>query len=399
MSSERLGWVDGDRVQLDGSRGAFQLRWTQRMVAPFGDAYVPVEQATPAVDPVHDRLYVGSTTGTLWAMRGNGRRLYRYEAGSSLEAGPTLDRERNELYVVSEDGVVHALSARTGALRWKSDSAAGATRKPVVLVKDALYVASDTDQVVALARDNGEVLWRYRREPTDGYHVSGHAGLTLDGNRLYAAFSDGMIVALDGADGRVIWERDTALDFPPGEVGRGQRFVDVDTTPVRIGDVLYAASFSGGLYGLDPTSGSVASIRPEWTGINAIVPAENDLILATAEGAITRVEPTTGVVRWSVRASRGTPSNPILADDVLYLSETLGGFVARSVSSGVELSRIESGHGFTAAPAIVERRGVVISNGGTLYAFTTPNQVARQPQPALSGLSLRARAWPRAAGL
>ncbi len=370
--TERLSWVDGDTARWTGSRGALQLRWTQRMVAPFGDAYVPVEQGTPAVDSVHDRLYVGSTTGTLWAMRGNGRRLYRYEAGASLEAGPTLDVARGELYVVSEDGVVHALVAATGAVRWKVDSGAGATRKPLLLVDDALYVASDTDQVVALARDNGEVLWRYRREPTDGYHVSGHAALALDGARLYAAFSDGMIAALDTADGRALWERDTALDFPPGDVGRGQRFVDVDTTPLPLGDTLYAASFSGGLYGLDPASGTVTSHRPEWTGIHAILAAGTDLVVATAEGAVNRLDPVSGEVRWSVRASRGTPSNPVLVGDILYLSETRGGFVARSIANGGELSRIESGHGFTAAPAIIERRGVVISNGGTLYAFTTP---------------------------
>lgn len=340
----------------------------------FDDAYTPVQTATPALDAEGDRIYAVSTTGTLWALRGNGRRIYRYEAGVSFEAGPVLDHAKQELYAVAEDGVVHALDARAGTLRWKVDSGAGPTRQPVLLVPDAIYVVSETDQVVALSRDAGEVLWRYRRSPTDGYHVVGHAGLTLHDGQLLTAFSDGTVVALDASDGRVRWERETALDFPPGDAGRGQRFVDTDTTPTVVDDMVYVASFSGGLYGLDLNGGGVRSHRPELTGITSILRVNTDLLLASAAGRVQRFEPQSATVRWSRRISRGTLTGAVVRNDLLYMSETRGGFVVRSVTTGDELSRIEAGHGFSAAPAFAESRGFVLSNGGTLFAFSTPGQ-------------------------
>lgn len=370
MTPGELAWVDGRHAQLPSGRGAFEVRWSQRLVPMFDDAYVPVETATPAVDPERDRVYVGSTTGALLAMRGNGRHLYRYEAGASLEAGPTLDADKQELYVVSEDGVVHALRASDGSVRWKVDSGVGATRQSAVLLADAVYVVSETDNVVALSRDQGEVLWRYKREPTDGYHVVGHAGLMLDRGRVFAAFSDGAVAALDASDGRALWVRETGLDFPPGEAGRGQRFVDVDTTPVLVDGLVYAASFSGGLYALDARSGSVVANLPALTGITSIVGVHGDLVITKSDGVIERIHADTGEAIWSRKASRGTASMPLLAGDVLYFSETRGGFVARSVASGAELSRLEATHGFSAVPVVAEQRGFIVSNGGRLYAFT-----------------------------
>lgn len=367
-----LRWVTGDTSRQAIGRGALSLRWTQRLVPTFDDAYLPVQTATPALDPARDRIYAASTTGTLWALRGNGRRVYRYEAGASFEAGPVLDAGKQQIYAVSEDGVVHALDARNGKLRWKVDSGAGATRRSILLVPDAAYVVSETDQVVALSREQGEVLWRYKRDPTDGYHVVGHAGLTLSGDQLLAAFSDGTVVALDASDGRVRWERETALDFPPGEAGRGQRFVDTDTTPVVIGDVVYVASFSGGLYGLNVDGGGVVSHRPELIGVTSITATGTDLVVATADGRLKRIDSEAGTERWSRRISRGTSGATVLRSDLLYSSETQGGFVVRSAATGMELSRIEAGHGFSAAPAFAESRGFVLSNGGTLFAFSAP---------------------------
>lgn len=364
-------WVNGSRQRLAASRGAFALRWSQRVVPPFGDAYVPVEFSAPAVDGERDRIYVGSTVGTLWALHGNGRRVYRYEAGASLEAGPVLDHEKQEVYLVSEDGVVHALRARSGRLRWKNDSGVGATRIPVLLVDDALYVVSETDQVAALSRETGEILWRYKRAPTDGYHLGGHAALLLAHDHLFAAFSDGTVAALDPTDGRPIWERETALDFPPGEVGTGQRFSDVDTTPVLVDRTLYVASFSGGLYGLELGSGTVASHQPEQLGITAIHRIESDLLLSKANGTLERVQ-LDGTTVWKRRISRGTAAAVVVQGDLIYVSESRGGFVACSATTGAELSRIESGFGFSGPAAFSGGRGAVLSNGGTLYAFGTP---------------------------
>ena len=88
-------------------------------------------------------------------------------------------------------------------MRWRS-SAGGPVRSAPVLSRDAVYVVTESDGVVAFSRASGEQLWDHRREPTDGFHIAGHAGLVLTGDKLLTAFSDGVVSAFDARDGRVL---------------------------------------------------------------------------------------------------------------------------------------------------------------------------------------------------
>ena len=62
----------------------------------------------------------------------------------------------------------------------------------------------------------------------------------------------------------------------------------------------------------------------------------------------------------------------MVAGDLVLFGESQGGFVTLDLSSGQELGRFESQHGFTATPAIADGRGFVLGNGGTLFAFALP---------------------------
>src|SRR6185436_1166774 len=66
---------------------------------------------------------------------------------------------------------------------------------------------------------------------------------------VLAGFADGYLVSLDGATGEVVWARSFAA--------ASDQFVDVDSTPTVVGDVVYASSYSGGFYALDAKDGSV----------------------------------------------------------------------------------------------------------------------------------------------
>src|SRR5690606_15536428 len=178
-----------------------------------------------------------------------GTRIYSYDARSAIRAQPALDPAADELYVATEDGLLHMLHASNGDLRWRTEIG-GSVSQPPVLTDDAVYVITDNDVVSAISRETGEPLWRYRRDAPDGFFVSHHAGLTLTNGRLLTAFTAGVVVALDSTDGSVLWERDTSVELEPAAEG-APRFADVDTTPLVIGDIVYVASFAGGLYALE----------------------------------------------------------------------------------------------------------------------------------------------------
>ncbi len=363
--AEEFGRFDGTAASSAGA--AMRVRWTRPLSPEWGGLYVPLERAKAALDPSHDRVFVGSSERALWAFSGTGRTLYHYRVESGIEAEPSLDVSRNELYVPTAAGVVHALEASSGKLRWKADLS-GAVSQVGLLSQDALYIVTDDDGVFALARTDGSVLWRYKRDPRSGLKVGGHAGLLLANDRLITGFSDGSIVALSPGDGNVLWNVDTTLDFTdPAQVEQG--FVDVDTTPVQVGETVYAASFMGGLYGINASDGVPVLRRSDWTSITSIAADERTLILASADHGVTCVELPSLTPRWQRNARPYVAGNVWVEHDVVYVTETRGALLALGLADGREQGRIQTAHGFLAAPSLSEGRGFILGNAGVLYAF------------------------------
>jgi outer membrane protein assembly factor BamB len=363
-------WLGGDG-RLPPGKGALRVMWRRELTPSKRGAYRPVENAVAAIDARHGRIYVGAESGRLTAFDFEGEGLYRFELDEPIECEPALDVEKDELYVGTERGELYAFTPSTGKLRFeKPMQSTGAIRKQPLLLNDAVYVITEEDVVEAFARATGDVLWRYAREREEGFLVSGHSGLTVaDGGRLLAAFNDGTVVALDALDGKVKWERPTSLDVPEVEPGR-PRYTDVDTTPVVIDGLVYAASFGAGLYALDLNNGSVVMRDAEWTGITGMTATDDgSLIVISADRGVARLDPRTRAVSWVRVLERGSFGTPELFADMLVLGDSRGSLVALDARTGDEVGRIDAGHGFVARAAISSGRGFVITNGGVLLAL------------------------------
>jgi outer membrane protein assembly factor BamB len=348
--------------------GALRVGWLERLTPVYEGPFIPVERAIPLLDPARDRIYVGSTAGAFVALTSAGGHVWRYEVGAAVEAAASASSNGNELYVVAEDGTVHALRASDGVRRWKEGTGDAIRQRPVVGA-DAVYVVNDTDRILAYARKDGALLWSHQQELPDGFSIAGRAGLTLVDGRLVTGFTDGTVAAFDAADGRVLWRIDTSLDVvDPGE---GQPvFRDVDTTPVVVGDTLYVASFSSGLYALEARTGTVLHREP---GLNAVVgmaAVGEELVVSSAEHGVLVLRLADWSTRWKRPASRGAPSAPVVHRGLVFVGESEGSLRALTLTEGREVGRIHSGTGFGAQPAVAGARGFALSNGGTLYAFT-----------------------------
>ena len=363
-STADFRWFDGTRNREAGR--AFSMRWIKDL-QPSGP-YVPVELAAPIGAPELGRVYIGSTSGELFALDQFGKPAFKHVAKAAIEAPVTLDTARGELYAASVDGTVTALDASSGAQRWQV-SIEEAISQRGLLSPDALYLVSDLDTVVALSRKDGSVLWRYRRaERPEGFAIVGHAALALGDQRIVAAFGDGVVAALDPGDGRVIWELDTSLDVP--ELDETQRYLDVDTTPAIVDGVAYVASFSGGLYGLDVHTGTVRNHESHLKSIAGLTTDGHVLIVASAEQDVLCLElPSLAPLwRWDVR--KGAPGVPVIAAGHVYVPESQDGLVALDVQSGRERGRLHTAHGITTPASLAHGQGFVLSNAGRLYAFS-----------------------------
>lgn len=358
-------WIDGDG-RRSAVGGTLQLRWTRRLVDPLGTDFIPVQNAAAGLDPGRDRIYVGTAEGDFFTFDLEGRRLRRYEPGAGVESAPAVDRASGTIYLVTEDGAVHAID-ETGELLWKSGVLETVRQAPVI-GEDAVYVVAETDAVFALAREDGEVLWNYRRDAFEGdFAVAGHAGLALEGDRLFTGFTDGAVVALDAASGTMVWERPTSIDIEDTN-SQAVTFTDVDTTPIVSGDSVYVASFTAGLYALSRTNGSVLFREADLKDVVHLA-LEEELLVATSTEEIRVYDLARHAVRWSHRVERGAPGVPLLDSGLAIVGESRGSLIAFELETGREVSRIDAGSGFSAPPAAHGRFGWALSNGGTLHAF------------------------------
>ena len=134
---------DGFDAAKPSSGPGVAVRWSTELAESYQGAYLPVEQAAPALDVRSERVYVGSTRGALRAFDERGKQLFRYDAKAAIEAQPTIDPIRGEVYAVTVTGTLIALRADNAALRWKAE-AGGSITQPGLLSDDALYVVSSS---------------------------------------------------------------------------------------------------------------------------------------------------------------------------------------------------------------------------------------------------------------
>ncbi|MAQ18356.1 MAG: hypothetical protein CMN30_26605 [Sandaracinus sp.] len=364
-------WFDGSRLtgsetaRGDATSDALVVRWS-RQITDDGP-YIAVENAHAGLDPQHDRVYMGSSDGQFLALDVHGEVHWRYDPESGVESAPAVDGRRGELFLASEDGVVHALGWQRGEVRWKKPTG-GPVREAPLLADDALYIVREDDTVVAMSRDDGEILWTYEREHEVEFAIAGHAGLLLHEGKLFTGFTDGAVVCLDAASGAMEWERLTQLDAVETE-GQSIRFYDVDTTPVILNGRLWVASVSAGLYALSLDGGSVEWRSGDYQNVTGMAVADDQLVLASATDGVTILEPAAGRVVWRKPIGRGAPADPVVSHRYILIGESRGGLVAIDRRTGQEAARIEHGQGFSAPPAIAGNLGWAMTNGGKLIAF------------------------------
>ena len=229
---------NGKIYGLDAETG--QPRWTQ----PTGSFF----QSQAATDG--DRFYLGGWDNTLYALdartgqpkwtakmgRANGGRGDLSFYASPAIASPCVSGGR--VYVVSNDGVLHALDARTGQEAWTARAPADGDEfaSTPVVVGLTLYIAGqgENGDVYALDTANGKVRWR---RSTGQTILDSAPKVAPDGKSLAIMGMRGKVSVLDTANGRPLWGY---------ELGPGNIF----STPEYDGDIVYTVTMANDVQAL-----------------------------------------------------------------------------------------------------------------------------------------------------
>jgi outer membrane protein assembly factor BamB len=339
-------------------REVLRLRWSKQLVQREFMDYRPQEWASAAIDD-SGVIYVGSSARRFYAFEGkSGQVRWRFEARGAIASAPLIDTSSSTVYVGSDDGTLYALDLRDGRKKWGYATQGTINRSPALAGGTLLFTTSE-GRIYALDAKTGAWRWQYDREIPEGFTIQGYAGVAVRGSVAYTGFADGTLVALRVLSGDIIWTKSLA--------GGKTQFMDVDTTPVVMDDLLLAASYAGGIYAVACDSGSV-----RWQ-----YPADGATHLTQHGGSIYFTAPRLGLVsldtaghlRWRQGVARGVPTAAVPAGTYLFLGGTESGLYATSHTSGQLLQYFDPGHGISASPTVGAGLLVVLTNEGWLYTF------------------------------
>jgi outer membrane protein assembly factor BamB len=367
----------------------------------------PYERARPEIDPLHMRVFVGSSDHGLYALNAvDLSTIWRFETAGAVQGEPLYDRGDDAVYFGSNDGALYKLRAADGQMLWRFASNAEITRRPLIH-RGTLYCVNANDTLVAIDPQTGKMRWYRHRPPAAGMEISGYAGPAVLGDWVYAAFSDGTVMAYRASDGAEAWTApvDLAADAQQARGGEDFRYLDIDTTPVvaRVGEdeMLFVASYEGGIYGLDAQSGARQWVNDAATGVTELTlwegpakprgaaarggeppgatgPVHRVLIGASGLTGLWGLDPESGAELWrrDLPAGGVTAAEP-WAGALLVGTTRYGIFLFHPLDGGV-LDGLHSGGAFAGAPAAHERRAYLISNEGTLFSlFINPPTTTR----------------------
>lgn len=333
-----------------------ELRWQASLVSDEPWEWRPVEYSQPLYIAQERLVVVGTSEGRLVALDADtGQERWSVQTGARVDAPPSCDGE--VIVVGNNGGLVTAVNLGGGKL-WTAQ-VRGEVDGPAVFQGDVVVFQDTGDVVHALDRETGKARWTYTRELPDYFTVGGSSWPVISGGRVLAGFSDGVLAALDLADGDLVWGRNLSA---------GERdFVDVDSISVWDG-VVYASSYAGGLYALDANSGE-ERWHNELKGVSRVVRQGEALYATSSSRYVVSLDAGSGELVWSYRHETGTPTHPALVGDVLLYGAAESSAYATDRRSGAVLLEFDPRAGFN-APVTVEGEDVYLfSNGGTLYAM------------------------------
>jgi outer membrane protein assembly factor BamB len=352
----------------------------------------PWERGRPEIDPPNRRVFVPCSDGGLYAIRANdGTSLWRFQTLAAVQSEPWYDPSDDSVYFGSNDGALYKVGAADGALRFRFETRAEVARK-VVRRGDTVFAMNANDTLIALDAKTGKMKWNQHRTPAFGMEIAGYAGPALGRDQVYAAFSDGNVMAYSIEDGSERWPGvDLSAEAEQQVGGEPVKYLDVDTTPVvdHDGDaeIVYVSSYQAGLFALDGENGTriwsndkvvgatdlllwTQRARPAPDGKGPGTPARKILLASSGLTGLWALDPKdNGRVLWHRPLPEGGMTAPVPWEGTLLVGTTRYGLFLFSPLDGAVIDGIDTGTGIAMVPAAFGSRAYVLTNGGTLLGL------------------------------
>lgn len=296
---------------------------------------------------VGDNLYVGSSTGRLFAFHiDTGEELWSVSGFRQLENAGAVSGDLIVSGGYSRE--IKALDRHTGSEVWSFETEQMIQATPLV-VGERAYIATYA-AVYALDLSSGSLLWEVETGIEDAYM----GAPAYDAGVIYTTGGK-LLLALDAETGKQLWRVENEELFLGLAVNHG---------------LVYVGNWNKTFYAFDTMTGEVRwkfqAERELWSppalGEETVYVGNLDTFYA--------LNAQTGALRWSFKTDGGFISEPLIAEDVVYFSdanhETDHGvhhLYALDAATGEKLWQYEMTGTILTAPALGQKAIYITSTG------------------------------------
>ena len=355
--------------------GASPVRiWTRDIAKPSNRERLA---ASPVI--ADNKLYVSDTDGVIHALSADtGAELWRAntvkeEGNKPARFGGGVSVNGDRVFAANGLGDVVALNVADGSEIWRKRPG-GPLRGAPTLANGNVYVITQDNQLFALTQDAGDVAWSASAS-LESQGVFGVAAPASGGSTVIAGFSSGELNAYRYENGRTLWAEVLSRSSMSTSVSS---LSDIDAEPVIDQGRVYAVGQGGRMVAMDIASGqrmweqNIAGISTPWA-------AGEWLFVVTDDARLLAISRGSGKIRWmsqlphyrNEKKSKGliTWVGPLLAGGRLVLANTEGELVFVSPTDGSVLSKIETKEGITLQPIVANSTLYVFDDKGRLSAY------------------------------
>lgn len=314
------------------------------------DTWRPVQYAAPVVaDGV---VYLGNTKNEFYAFDAeSGETLWMSNTYGPVECKATV---LDQMVIFGDgDGYVYCLDKKNGFVKW-TYKVQGQVMGSVVTDGELVFVHTNHERLYALDIKDGRWKWMQQRNLPTGFSIKGESSPVVDGERILLGYADGYFFAYNTKNGQEIFK--TMLE-------EGERFYDVDATPVIDGQSIYVASFGGTFYCLSRENAAIQWTLNNLGSVQSVALVGEFLFIADDGGYVRAVDKRNGMEQWSFdlrendlknslapkpRRKLKSPTNPVPFGEVLIVGSSGGYLYGLDLKTGRPRWSYWPGYGTTA---------------------------------------------------
>jgi len=289
----------------------------------------------------YGRLYFTNNSGVMFAVNAKtGKRAWKLPIGRCVAASPAvadhtvyqvfLNRPpcNSEATPARLEGEVIAFAAGFGWIRWRTKI--GPTESSPLVADGRVFVGDWRGLVYALDARTGNVRWTFQGKG----RIKG--AVAKSGNRLYVGTYDGYLYALRATTGKVLWR--TRSQDRLG--GRGQFY----STPTVAYGRVYIGSTDGKVYSYGAASGKLRwSKRTGGYVYGSPAVWRQTVYVGSYSDRFYALDAATGDIRWRFDAEDNISGSATVLNGVVYFSTFKERTYALDARTGKQLWTFEDG--------------------------------------------------------